>query len=61
MSSYDAQDFNAERFNAEQRDWAEELLAPADGFPCPACHRLTSRAELERYDYECEDCGRRQR
>jgi len=51
-----APDFNAAAFNVEQRDWAEELLAPADGFPCWGCGRLTPLHELEAHGYACEDC-----
>ena len=57
MPNDDTPDFNAAAFNAEQRDWAEELLAPADGFPCWSCRRLTPLSELEQHGYQCEDCS----
>jgi len=57
MTDDDArQVFNAEAFNAEQRAAAEEVLAPADGFPCWGCGRLTPLSELEQHGYQCAEC-----
>lgn len=57
--SRDWPDFNAERFNAEQRVIAAEhglVMVPDVRFPCQSCGRLTPLAELEQHGYQCEEC-----